>query len=150
MPSACHSTARASTERERMGRLISHHLLYQHQLPHPPVLRTPHSDQAPGKGNTSPPFCHMQLSHSSPGLFLFPGTPFVSAVPAQAFVYNDLMRSTPLIKRAHQPHCSIQLYLEHPRSVSQRVWEDLLGVQPQLVKSVHFRTRPSNPTSKGV
>lgn len=39
-----------------MGRLISHHLLYQHQLPHPPVFRTPHSDQAPGKGNTSPPF----------------------------------------------------------------------------------------------
>lgn len=51
-------------------------------------------DQASGKGNNSPghtvrtkmpPFWHMQLSHLSPSLFSFPGTPLVSAVPTLSF-----------------------------------------------------------------
>lgn len=58
---------------------------------HPPVVHKPQAVPASSKRNSStghqaktklPPLWHTQLSHSSPGLFSFPGIPLVSAAPA--------------------------------------------------------------------
>lgn len=76
---------------QRMGCLIPQHLLFQHPFLHPPVLHKPKAVPAFSKRNKSTgtmqkpkltPLWHMQLSHSSPGLFSFPRTPHVSAAPA--------------------------------------------------------------------